>query len=184
MSVPNSHKRTYLYLFVSLANPSHSLGFLVTCFIAILLDILWIKFETTRTLAFQPYPWYQSHSTLRVLPFDIKIFALTQQILTMAYTTPTPQSETHILSTPTIASLSKHFSYKMDSLYEIKYLDNESRLLTTNLTFLNPCHNSLKPLTSFCRTINTFINLSIVKIKEYVQSTSFSSYQLSVTTIE
>lgn len=70
----------------------------------------------------------------------------------------------------------------MDNLYQIKYLNNESRLPTTSLTFLNPYHNYLKSLTSLRRTINTIIRLSTVKIKEYVQNTSSNSYQVLATT--
>lgn len=102
----------------------------------------------------------------------------------MSYTTHTPQSETHVVPAPTTSSLTKHFSYKMNSLYEIKYLDNKSCLPTTNLTFLNPYHNYLKPLTFLRRTLNTLIHPSAIKIKEYVQSTSFSSYQLPASTAE
>lgn len=72
----------------------------------------------------------------------------------------------------------------MDSLYEIKYIDNESHLPTTNLTFLNPYHNYLKSFTFLRRTLNTIIHPSTIKIKEYVQSTSFSSYQLPATIAE
>lgn len=72
----------------------------------------------------------------------------------------------------------------MDSLYEIKYIENEFHLPTTNLTFLNPYHNYLKSLTFLHRTLNAIIHPSTIKIKEYVQNTSFSSYQLPTTIAE
>lgn len=102
----------------------------------------------------------------------------------MACKTLYPQLDTQILPNNATSTVSLHFSYKMDSLYEIKYLIIKSRLPITNLTFLNPYHNYLKPLTIFKRTINTIIHPSFVKIKEYVQSTSFNSYQLLASTIE
>lgn len=66
----------------------------------------------------------------------------------------------------------------------MKYFDNDSRLPSTNFTFLNPYHNYLKPLTYLKRTINTIIYPFTVKIKEYMQSTSFNSCQLPTTIVE
>lgn len=102
----------------------------------------------------------------------------------MSYSTSYPQTETHVVPTAFTSSLTCHFSYKMDCLHEIKYLDNESKLPTTNLTFLNPYHNYLKHLTSFKRVINTISYPSTIKVKEYIQQTFFSSYQLLATTLQ
>lgn len=55
-----------------------------------------------------------------------------------------PQTKTHIVPITSTSSLTYHFSYKIDSLYEIKYMDNKSKLqflLHRSILFLKVAHS-------------------------------------------
>ncbi|KAL4561472.1 hypothetical protein LXL04_033638 [Taraxacum kok-saghyz] len=74
---------------------------------------------------------------------------------------------------------------KIDQLYEIAYLSDESKIPISQLPIVNPYNVFNKPVTRFSRKIKKLIgSTSNQQAKEYVQTSKFDFFQLPATSSE
>ncbi|KAG8479495.1 hypothetical protein CXB51_029284 [Gossypium anomalum] len=73
---------------------------------------------------------------------------------------------------------------KISSLYEVEYLDEDSKIQPTNLPLVNPYIAYQKPSCSSISTIKTLIQKSSKCPKEYIQASRFDSYPISASSTE
>ena len=78
-------------------------------------------------------------------------------------------------------SIRKSFANKLDYLYELSYVPDNSKISSESLPLVNPYHTFTKTPHSLVRPIKTLIKSSLKAPKEYIQASSFSQCQLPAT---
>ncbi|GMN57153.1 hypothetical protein TIFTF001_026260 [Ficus carica] len=78
----------------------------------------------------------------------------------------------------------KSSASKLDYFYEINYVPDEQKIISEDLPIINPYHAFVKQSNPMLRTIKQFVRPTSRMVREYVQSTKFSQYNLPATTQE
>jgi len=83
------------------------------------------------------------------------------------------------------SSLRHSNASRIDQLYEISYVSDESKIPITSMPLVNPYHVFSKPQTSFTKKVKKIIGSSSnPQVKEFIQTSKFDSHQLPATTTE
>ncbi|PON71893.1 Viral movement protein [Parasponia andersonii] len=96
-------------------------------------------------------------------------------------------SSNHLISQLSLSpspSLRKSSASKLEYLYELNYVSEESKITSENLPLINPYHAFTKPSSSFTQSIKSLIKPTPRSTKEYVQSTKFDQCEFPVTNKE
>ncbi|KAG8472569.1 hypothetical protein CXB51_034506 [Gossypium anomalum] len=94
-----------------------------------------------------------------------------------------PSTSSTSISLPS-TPFKSHSAKKISSLYEVEYLDEESKVQPTSLPLVNPYSAYQKPSFSPISTIKTLIQKSSKRPKEYIQASRFDSYPISASSTE
>ncbi|KAG8478431.1 hypothetical protein CXB51_028256 [Gossypium anomalum] len=94
-----------------------------------------------------------------------------------------PSTSSTSISLPT-TPFKSHSAKKISSLYEVEYLDEDSKIQPANLPLVNPYIAYQKPSFSPINSINTLIQKSSKRPKEYIQTSRFDSYPISASSTE
>ncbi|PON61571.1 hypothetical protein PanWU01x14_144870 [Parasponia andersonii] len=96
-------------------------------------------------------------------------------------------SSNHLISQLNLTLLSsfrKSSASKLEYLYELNYVSEESKITSENLPLINPYYAFTKLSSSFTQSIKSLIKPTPRSTKEYVQSTKFDRCELPATNKE
>ena len=83
------------------------------------------------------------------------------------------------------SSFRRSSASKIDQLYEISYVSDESKVPITSLSLVNPYSVFKKPQNSLSKKVKQLVgSVSNPVVKEFVQTSKFDSHQLPATTSE